>query len=576
MGKYGTNLEGFGAFEGGVNADKGAPLVSTSSDGETALLFGPAALREIQAGVANGDFAIPPDAAGDTITEENPLPYWTFTDDDSAGAITCAIVADSGSGSGNILRWTVAAGTTTGKTATLSRYVPVPATRDRAYSFLAELTAGGATNTTSRQIVLRYQYHKQDLTTTGSEYTTTYALSTFASTRSVPFTVQQTPADAAFLKLSIQVDTTGTNASATTVDMYEVKTVIGNPYVLASTTDAGTPPGAMWKSGTDLYIAGNLGSFDPVSGGIVPTDAYLLINSSGVLLGDGDFSVNGQAGIAVSAAATDALLVAVVGDSESRLIIDGDGKHNWGSGSAVQDTNLYRSAVDTLKTDDSLVVAGSIGLAGSLYGASSLTGPRIVLGGTNTRLWQHANPACDVAASTSSVLSGVLITKQVLGQPTTTINGTGTTDAFADGVRGGAIAVDATNNRAYFYSGGWKYAALTTPSDSRLKEEITEISGALDTLRQLVPVAFKWKRPEAHGRAECVDDTGKRLGFIADQVATTDLKHWVETLGVDEREADLVDTTEVLAVNIPQNEMEALVVQALLDIDTRLKALESR
>jgi len=45
---------------------------------------------------------------------------------------------------------------------------------------------------------------------------------------------------------------------------------------------------------------------------------------------------------------------------------------------------------------------------------------------------------------------------------------------------------------------------------------------------------------------------------------------------VDDREADLVDTTEVLAVNIPQNEMEALVVQALLDIDARLKALEER
>jgi hypothetical protein len=91
-----------------------------------------------------------------------------------------------------------------------------------------------------------------------------------------------------------------------------------------------------------------------------------------------------------------------------------------------------------------------------------------------------------------------------------------------------------------------------------------------------VPVAFKWKRPEAHGRSDAVADDGTRLGFIADQVATTDLAHWVETLGVDEREADLVDTTEVLAVNIPQNEMEALVVQALLDIDARLKALESR
>ena len=581
MGKYGTNLEGFGAFDGGVNSDKGAPLIATNSDGETALLFGPAALREIQAGVANGDFAIPPDAAGDTITEENPLPYWTFTDTDSAGAITCAIVIDAGSGSGNILRWTVAAGTTSGKTATLSRYVPVPATRDRAYSFLAELTAGGATNTTSRQIVLRYQYHKQDLTTTGSEYTTTYALSTFASTRSVPFTVQQTPADAAFLKLSIQVDTTGTNASDTTVDMYEVKTVIGNPYVLASTTDAGTPPGAMWKSGTDLYIAGNLGSFDPVSGGIVPTDAYLLINSSGVLLDDGDFSVNGQAGIAVSAAATDALLVAVVGDSESRLIIDGDGKHNWGSGSAAQDTNLYRSAADTLKTDDSLAVAGDIGFDGAIYGTTGLTGPSIDLGGTNTRLWAVSNSsgAADLITTGSSARAGILITKSVTGQPTTTINGTGATDAFADALRNGGLAVDTTNSRLYAYAGGaWKFAALTTPSDSRLKEEITAITGALDTLRQLVPVAFKWKRPEAHPRTDAVADDGKRLGFIADQVATTDLKGWVEDMGAGDLERDLVEDTDgrVLAVNIPQNEMEALVVQALLDIDTRLKALESR
>jgi hypothetical protein len=157
-----------------------------------------------------------------------------------------------------------------------------------------------------------------------------------------------------------------------------------------------------------------------------------------------------------------------------------------------------------------------------------------------------------------------------------TVDPADATDAFADALRNGGIAVDTTNNRAYFYSGGWKYAALTTPSDSRLKEEITEITGALDTLRQLVPVAFKWKNPDAHGRSDAVADDGKRLGFIADQVATTDLAHWVETLGVDEREAHLVDTTEVLAVNIPQNEMEALVVQALLDIDTRLKALESR
>jgi hypothetical protein len=88
------------------------------------------------------------------------------------------------------------------------------------------------------------------------------------------------------------------------------------------------------------------------------------MKSSGAIFYDGSFSVeNGQLGIGVSAATTDALLIAVTGDTESRLIVDGDGTHNWGSGSAVQDTNLYRSAADTLKTDDSFVIGG----ANSLY-----------------------------------------------------------------------------------------------------------------------------------------------------------------------------------------------------------------
>ena len=223
-------------------------------------------------------------------------------------------------------------------------------------------------------------------------------------------------------------------------------------------------------------------------------------------------------------------------------------------------------------------VSGSIGAGGGIYGSYALTGPSIAVGGTNDRLWvlSNASSAADVVSSNTLTRPGVLITKRTAGQPTTVINGSASNDAFADDQRGGAIAVDTTNSRAYFYSSGWKYAALTTPSDSRLKEDITSISGALDTLRQLVPVAFRWKNPEAHQRAEAVADDGKRLGFIAEQVATTDLSHWVETLGVDEREAHLVDTTEVLAVNIPQNEMEALVVQALLDIDTSLKALEAR
>lgn len=58
-----------------------------------------------------------------------------------------------------------------------------------------------------------------------------------------------------------------------------------------------------------------------------------------------------------STAASTAVDIGVNGDSQSRLTIDAGGKLLWGSGSLVGDVNLYRHAADTLKTDDTLVVA---------------------------------------------------------------------------------------------------------------------------------------------------------------------------------------------------------------------------
>jgi len=511
VGKYGTNLEGFGAFEGGVNADKGAPLVSTSSDGETALLFGPAALREIQAGVANGDFAIPPDAAGDTITAENPLPYWTFTDVNSAGAITCAVLADANSGSGNVLKWTVASGTTTGKSAKITRYIPVSSTLSRSFSYYIEASFTDATNSAQSQVEVSGAFYKTDLTVaSGSFNSGTVPFSSLTSTTGVTAPANfdsgsllstTAPSDAAYLLLTITISTNATQSAERTIKLAEVNLYKGVPEILL--TDRSAPQ-----------------TYQPA-----------------VIQADG-----------------------------GELLLQSD---NGNSLTITSTKSNFNNPVTT--TSD-------IGFDGVIYGTSALTGPNINLAGTNNRLWTVSASAADLAASTTGATSGILITKSVAGQPTTNINGTGTTDAFADALRNGGIASDNTNGRFYVYNGGaWKFAALTTPSDSRLKEEITEITGALDTLRQLMPVAFKWKRPEAHPRTDAVADDGKRLGFIADQVATTDLKGWVEDMGVGELESDLVDTDgRVLAVNIPQNEMEALLVQALLDIDTRLKALESR
>jgi hypothetical protein len=537
VGKYGTDLTGFGAFEGGVNADKGAPLVSTSSDGETALLFGPAALREIQAGVANGDFAIPPDAAGDTITAENPLPYWTFTDTSSAGAITCKI-ENATSASSNMLTWTVAANTPTGKTATISRYIPVPSSRDASYGSWLELCAAAVNAHTDRKVIMTLQFYMSDLTAVGTAITRTFSFADFSSQRTAVFLYGDNSDRlninylATFAKISISIETTGTNVAQSQISFFEVKTLLSQPMLLVTPRlpIGSEGPASIWKESDSLYISAD-----------IPTTA----SSLGAL-------------------------------STSRPYIKLDGTQITNS-SATTISGLLTASASAAVTGN-ITATGNIGVSGAIYGTTALTGPNIDLAGTNTRLWTVSASAADLAASTAGATSGILITKSVAGQPTTNINGTGTTDAFADALRNGGIASDNTNGRFYVYNGGaWKFAALTTPSDSRLKEEITEITGALDTLRQLMPVAFKWKRPEAHPRTDAVADDGKRLGFIADQVATTDLKGWVEDMGVGELESDLIDTDgRVLAVNIPQNEMEALVVQALLDIDTRLKALEAR
>lgn len=501
MGKYGTDYTGFGAYEGGVNSDKGANLIATNSDGETSLLFGPAALREIQAGVANGDFAISPDAADATISDSNPLPYWTIAT--TGTGVSAAVVADSSQASGNALRVTVA--TSANGTLTLTRYIPIPGSRGRTFSLHPLITLGGATNCTDAELYITGQQFDASLTSISNTNVTlnTYQFTSYTGTVTtlLPDLDQQTTwsntsiaSNAAFYKITIVIQNAGVPAGNRTVDFYDVRLVTGSSDIFIADGTTPSTYGPAWISADSGNL--NLQAY-PASG------------------------------------------------------------------------NIYKLQVTST----------GVGIPGPLTYRGT-TGASMQLGGTNTQLWSFSNStgAADLSASVVSTRSGILVTKSVLGQPTTTLNGTGTTDAFADALRNGGLAVDTTNSRLYAYAGGaWRYAALTTPSDSRLKEEISAITGALDTLRQLVPVAFKWKRPAAHPRTDAVADDGQRLGFIADQVATTDLKRWVEDMGVGELESDLIDTDgRVLAVNIPQNEMEALVVQALLDIDTRLKALESR
>lgn len=59
-------------------------------------------------------------------------------------------------------------------------------------------------------------------------------------------------------------------------------------------------------------------------------------------------------------ATSDAFAATVSGDTFNRFLSQADGTLRWGSGAATRDTNLYRSAVGTLKTDGDFSVAGNI------------------------------------------------------------------------------------------------------------------------------------------------------------------------------------------------------------------------
>ena len=111
--------------------------------------------------------------------------------------------------------------------------------------------------------------------------------------------------------------------------------------------------------------------------------------------------------IASAATTTDALMFRVSGDTQDRLIVNGDGTLEWGSGALAVDTNLYRSAVDTLKTDDAFVVAGALTAgAGSFTAPNSTTVGLTVKGGSTT----PSNPSGDLQQwqnSAGTVLAAV-------------------------------------------------------------------------------------------------------------------------------------------------------------------------
>jgi len=365
--KYGTNETGLTAFEGDVSTDSGATLVDTDSEGESALLFGPAAVREILAGIANGDFALTPDDADSDLSEENQLPFWTFTDE-SSGEITAAVVEDDDNGSGNVLRFTL--NTTSGNYVQLTRYIPVPGSRNREFVFNPEFTALNADSTANAYVKIAFQYYKEDQETavgTGDSATSTFA-AIFSANQGIKTTAIGTanatrlaaPSDAAFMLVTLEVGATG-NVSSKTVDIAELRLVTGSSdlYIAENTAPATYGPARLRQTNGVLSITPVLGGSGSITFGGSTSFSSLTVTgtaaTASVTLNNGNFLAEnglfrGERTAAGSAVFTGGLNT----DAADRIRIEAGGTIEFGDGtSAAGDVNLYRSSSTTLKTDDS-------------------------------------------------------------------------------------------------------------------------------------------------------------------------------------------------------------------------------
>ena len=131
------------------------------------------------------------------------------------------------------------------------------------------------------------------------------------------------------------------------------------------------------------------------------------------------------------------------GETSNRFVIRGDGHMMWSDGTAL-DTNLYRSAADTLKTDDGFVAGGTLSTTGGVVTASSATGIA------------RLNLQAAAGQQATVVFADAGVTKWQAGKQTNNdyflFNGTTSTNALS--------IDDATNSAAF--GGGVSASSLTS------------------------------------------------------------------------------------------------------------------
>lgn len=155
-----------------------------------------------------------------------------------------------------------------------------------------------------------------------------------------------------------------------------------------------TDTGRTWVSNGSAPISGSWSQI-PNSGSTYDANLSLVAGRQ-VSVGGG--SASSAYATSMSSSGSDAFSTRITGDTNSRFLMNADGRLFWGGGSATQDTNLYRSAANTLKSDDSLELVGGLTVGGNTV----LTGD-LSVGGIGQILYAQNTANQTVTSSTTMV-----------------------------------------------------------------------------------------------------------------------------------------------------------------------------
>lgn len=564
----------------GISSDRGDALISADTTGSTALLFGPAAYRVIVAGVANGDLAMPPDDALEVISDDNPLPFFTWNNSGGTG-ITAQVVANGTASSGNALRISIGTAVASG-TATLERIEPITGTGDRGFTFVPQMTAIGTLNGGTAALAdLSFSWLGPDQSTAvgtaPSAQTLDFAsfysqsavtLSAGLDTDGAASIYNCAPVGASFLKMTATFRVTAAGGTATrTLDITDFAIAVGESQVyISEKTDvnkygaalidqvsgsvgivsgAGTAVGAAIGA---VYIGNGDASFGD------PTFSYILadatdgiidlfassVDVAGALTTTGDATVSGsvRTGAVVSGATT-----------TSDLLLSATG-----SDILVRDSNVANGTNPRILFQDK----NGTSYAGVKSGAANIV--QILNGSSATDYaYLYAERLYPMDGSTASrymfdngsqtAFSGAVLTG------TLTSTGVVTGDNFTGTTITGTTAT--TNAAIWVLTAGTTYNLRRNTSSARYKTEIEDADAVvLEAARRIRPRHYKSTIEE--------EDGATRLGFIAEEVHDAGLTHAV---GYDaEGRPESLDTTALIA---------ALFVR-VNDLEARLAALEAR